>query len=114
MLDAMLGREQDPEVLADLARASLVKLPELRLALEGRDRHHLLLIEQILAHIDFIDESIERVELGGGRSAPGPDEEAVELLQTIPGVSEVAAGDDRGRDRHGHIGVKRVPSYNER
>ncbi len=37
MLDAMLGGEQDSEVLADLARASLRgKLPELRLALEGR------------------------------------------------------------------------------
>lgn len=40
MLDAMLGGEQDPEVLADLAKASLRgKLPELRLALEGRVEH---------------------------------------------------------------------------
>lgn len=92
MLDAMLGGEQDPEVLADLARASLRgKLSELRLALEGRvERHHLLLIERILAHIDFIEESVQRVQEEVDRCLI-PMREAVELLQTIPGVGEVAA-----------------------
>ncbi len=92
MLDAMLGGEQDPEVLADLARASLRgKLPELRLALEGRvDRHHLLLVERILAHIDFIEESVQRVQQEVDRCLI-PMREAVELLQTIPGVGQVAA-----------------------
>ncbi len=92
MLDAMLGGEQDTEVLADLARASLRgKLPELRLALEGRvDRHHLLLIERILAHIDFIEESVQRVQEEVDRCLV-PMREAVELLQTIPGVGKVAA-----------------------
>lgn len=91
MLDAMLGGERDPEVLADLARASLRgKLPALRLALEGRvDRHHLLLIERILAHIDFIEESVWRVQEVDRCLIPMG--EAVELLQTIPGVGQVAA-----------------------
>ncbi len=92
MLDAMLGGEQDPEVLADLAKASLRgKLPELRLALEGRvDRHHLLLVERILAHIDFIEESVQRVQAEVDHCL-APMREAIELLKTIPGVGEVAA-----------------------
>jgi transposase len=37
MLEALLGGEQDPEVLADLARGALrAKLPQLRQALSGR------------------------------------------------------------------------------
>lgn len=82
MLDAMLGGEQDPEVLADLARASLRgKLPELRLALEGRvGRHHLLLIEESVWRIQ---EAVDRCLIPMG--------EAVDLLQTIPGVGQVAA-----------------------
>jgi transposase len=92
MLDAMLGGERDPEVLADLARASLRgKLPELRLALEGRvGRHHLVLVERILAHIDFVEESIQRLQDEVDRCLE-PMREAMELLQTIPGVGETAA-----------------------
>jgi hypothetical protein len=50
-------REQDPTVLAELARGRLrAKLPQLRQALDGRVRdHHRLLITQILAHIEFED-----------------------------------------------------------
>lgn len=92
MLGAMLGGEQDPEVLADLARASLRrKLPELRLALEGRvDRHHLLLVERILAHIDFLEESVQRIQEEVNHCLV-PMQEAMDLLQTIPGVGQVAA-----------------------
>lgn len=92
MLDAMLGGERDPEVLADLARASLRgKLPELRLALEGRvGRHHMVLVERILAHIDFAEESIQRLQEEVDRCLK-PMREAMELLRTIPGVGETAA-----------------------
>lgn len=53
MLAALLGGEQDPAALADLARGRLrAKLPALRQALTGQVQpHHLLLIERILAHI---------------------------------------------------------------
>ena len=59
MLDALLGGEQDPEVLAELARGRLrAALPELRKALDGRlQPHHVLLLSRILAHIDFLEES---------------------------------------------------------
>jgi transposase len=93
MLDALLGGERDPELLADLARASLRgKLAELRLALEGRvGHHHLVLVERILAHIDFIEESMQHLQEEVDRCL-APMRETVELLQTIPGVGETAAG----------------------
>jgi transposase len=77
----------DPEVLAELARGRLrSKLPALRDALEGRfSSHHALMVGKILAHVDYLDESI------GGLSAEierviAPFSDKVELLDTIPGV----------------------------
>jgi len=63
MLDALVSATKDPEVLADLAQGQLrKKLPALREALEGRfDAEHQLLIGAILAHIDFLDEAIDRL-----------------------------------------------------
>jgi transposase len=92
MLSALLGGEQDPETLAELARGRLrTKLPALRRALVGRVRpHHLVLIGQILAHIDFLEESIAQLQDAIRECLP-PLAPAVELLRTIPGVGEVAA-----------------------
>ena len=90
MLEALLGGEQDPLVLAEVARGKLrAKLPALRKALEGRVQpHHLVLLGQLLAHIDFLDASIAQVEQAiEARQAPFA--EAIELLQTIPGVGAV-------------------------
>jgi transposase len=58
MLEALVRGTNDPEVLAELARGRLrLKLPALREALTGRFRaHHALIVSQILAHIDFLDE----------------------------------------------------------
>jgi transposase len=93
MLEALLAGERDPEALADLAKGRLrQKLPALRKALEGRVKpHHLVLLERHLAHIDFLDESIQQVQTEVERCLV-PFQEAVQLLQTIPGVGEVAAG----------------------
>jgi transposase len=92
MLDALLDGEADPQVLAELARGRLrAKLPALRRALVGRVKpHHLLLIEQILAHIDFLEQAITRLHEEIARHVP-PFEEALTLLQTLPGIKEVAA-----------------------
>lgn len=68
MLDALISGTHDPDVLADLAKGSLrKKIPALREALQGRfSGHHALLIGQMLAQIDFLDETIatlsERIE----------------------------------------------------
>jgi transposase len=78
----------DPAVLAGLARDWLrAKLPALREALAGRFRteHHGLLVAQILAHIDYLDEAIamlsERIE-----QVIAPFAEQIALLDTIPGI----------------------------
>ncbi|MCA1644921.1 MAG: IS110 family transposase, partial [Chloroflexi bacterium] len=92
MLAAVLDGERDPDVLAELARGVLrAKLPQLRQALNGRVQpHHLVLISQFLAHIDFLEQAIAQVQVEIERCLPS-FEEAIELLQTIPGIRAVAA-----------------------
>ena len=87
MLDALVAGTTDPEVLADLARGKLrKKLPALREALEGRfDALHAVLIGAILAHLDFLDEQIDRLSEAIEEQLR-PFAPAVELLRTIPGV----------------------------
>jgi hypothetical protein len=61
MLEALVAGTHAPEVLAALAKGRLrTKLPALREALAGRFRtdHHGLLVAQILAHIDYLDQTI--------------------------------------------------------
>src|SRR5215467_2100210 len=64
MLEAVVSGEQDAEVLAELARGKLRgKLPALRQALDGRVQpHHRFLLERILAHIDFLEESMVQIQ----------------------------------------------------
>jgi transposase len=92
MLEAVLGGEQDAETLADLARGRLrAKLPALRQALTGRVQpHHRFLLERMLAHIDFLEESITHVQQEIEQRLQ-PFEEAITLLQGIPGIQAVAA-----------------------
>ena len=92
MLDALVAGTTDPAVLADLARGHLrKKIPALKEALVGRfQAEHALVIGQILAHIDFLDEAIDRlsdaIEEQIRPFAPQRD-----LLMTIPGVRQRAA-----------------------
>jgi transposase len=92
MLDAMVEGTTDPEVLAELAQGRLrAKLPALKEALQGRfSRRHALLVGQILAHIDYLDEAIENLSRDV-EEAVRPFEEKIELLKTIPGVDERTA-----------------------
>ena len=92
MLTALLAGQEDPQALAELARGRLrAKLPELRRALEGRVRpHHRVLLAQLLAHIEFLEGAIAELQAEIER-ALAPFDEAVERLQTIPGVGPVAA-----------------------
>ncbi len=92
MLDALVSGMSDPDVLADLAKGKLrKKIPALREALEGRfDTEHALIVSQILAHIDFLEEAIDRLsEEIEERIAPFAPQR--ELLKTIPGVSQRTA-----------------------
>lgn len=92
MLQALLHGRTEPKVLADLAKGRLrKKLSLLRQALEGRFRpHHRFMLEQILSHLDFLDESIERISEEVARRTD-PFVEEIKLLKTIPGVEQRVA-----------------------
>jgi transposase len=88
MLDALVGGTTDPAVLAELARGRLrSKLPALREALEGCfSSHHALMVGKIVAHIDYLDESMSDLSVEIERLI-APFSEQVELLEIIPGVN---------------------------
>lgn len=92
MLGALIEGTTDPEVLAELARGRLrAKLPALAEALEGRfDDLHGVWIGAILAHVDFLDEQIDRLS-DAIEEQIAPFASAVELLCTIPGVQRRTA-----------------------
>ena len=92
MLDALAAGSTDAMALAELARGRLrPKVPQLQEALAGRFKgHHAVMVGEMLAHIDYLDGSIERLT---ARIAEviAPFEWAVELLDTIPGVNRIGA-----------------------
>jgi transposase len=93
MLEALVAGTHDPEVLAALAKGRLrTKLPALREALAGRLRtdHHGLLVAQILAHVDYLDQTIA-VLSARIQQLIAPYAAKVALLDTIPGVDQRAA-----------------------
>ena len=92
MPGALCEGTTDPIVLAELARGRLgAKIPQLRETLEGRfDGDHALLVSQILAHVEFLEEAIERLSEEIAERLR-PSEPALELLETIPGVGRRTA-----------------------
>ncbi len=92
MLDALVQGTTDPNVLADLARGQLrKKIPALREALVGRFHdEHALIVGQILAHIDFLDEAIDRLSCEIEEQI-APFAAQRDLLMSIPGVKQRAA-----------------------
>ena len=92
MLDALVTGTTDPVVLADLARGQLrKKLPALQEALVGRfEDEHTLVVGQILAHIDFLDEAIDRLS-AEIEERIRPFAAQRDLLMSIPGVKQRAA-----------------------
>lgn len=92
MLNALVAGSRDVEALSELARGRMrTKLPQLQAALTGRfGAHHALLVGEILAHLDYIDESIERLSIAID-DVIAPFGEARDRLATIPGVDQRAA-----------------------
>ncbi len=92
MLAALVKGTKDPDVLAELARGRLrAKIPLLQKALEGRFvTHHALIVGEILAKLDYLEEMIGRLsEEVDRRIAPFAAE--VGLLTTITGVKQRTA-----------------------
>lgn len=95
MLDALVAGQMDPEQLADLALGHLrSKIPQLRLALEGKIReHHRFLLKRLLHQLRFIESEIDLLDQrleGLGQQDPALAA-AVARWTTVPGVDRVAA-----------------------
>ncbi|MEW5961063.1 MAG: IS110 family transposase [Chloroflexota bacterium] len=92
MLEALIAGQASPEAMAALAKGRLrEKRVQLEQALEGRVKaHHRFVLTELLSQIDGLDETIarfnEQIE-----AYCRPFEEAVVLLDTIPGVARETA-----------------------
>jgi transposase len=93
MLDALVSGTTDPDVLADLALGKLrAKIPALREALEGRfEGHHAVVIGAILAHLDFLDEQIDRLSEAIEEHLDPRTAAGVQLAATITGIAQRTA-----------------------
>ena len=91
-LEALAGGAQDAEALAERARGRLrAKLPQVRQALDGRVQpHHRFLLQQLLAHLDFLEESLAQVQQELEQRL-GPFEEAMTLVEGVTGIQATAA-----------------------
>src|SRR5215211_4398612 len=87
MLTAMIDGEQDPLVLADLAKGKLRrKIPDLAQALTGHfDVNHARLARSMLRRLELVELDAVIAE------ACRPWQHQIELLQTIPGVGPKVA-----------------------
>jgi transposase len=92
MLQALIEGQASPESMAELAKGRLrEKRPQLAHALEGRVKpHHRFLLTELLCQIDSLEETLARFD-EQIEAYCRPFEEAVQLLDTIPGVSRQAA-----------------------
>ena len=92
MLDALVAGTTDPTVLAELAKGRLrEKLPMLERALAGRmGPHQRFLLAEQLAHVEYLDVSIERVS-AETEARLRPQADAIARLMTIPGVGRRTA-----------------------
>ncbi len=92
ILEAMIQGETDPEELADMALGQLKhKREQLIEALRGRVRdHHRTMLRLELAQWKFLDALVAELEIAI-EEAMRPFAEAVKLVKTIPGFSDVSA-----------------------
>ncbi|HEV8190336.1 MAG TPA: IS110 family transposase [Ktedonobacterales bacterium] len=92
ILQRLLDGETDARALAELARGKLrAKRDALAQAVVGRlEAHHVFLLREQLAHLEYLDAAITRVdaELAARLAA---EHEAMVLLETIPGVARRTA-----------------------
>jgi transposase len=92
MLDALIGGQRDPAVLADLAKRRMrSKIPELTEALTGRFSEHHGFLAQL--HLDLIDNHSRAIDELTGRIevVVAPFRHVRDLLVAIPGISTLVA-----------------------
>lgn len=92
MVEAMLEGQRDVTVLAQMARGKMrEKQAQLQEALTGRfTNHHAFLVAELLAHIDYLDAAIDRLN-EQIEERLRPFEMAIERLDGIPGINRRTA-----------------------
>lgn len=93
MIEAMIAGETDPAVLADLAKGRMrSKIPQLAEALTAtfRSEHHGVMAARLIAHIDFLEDSIATLDRRIDEVA-APIAEIRDRACTIPGVAKRTA-----------------------
>lgn len=92
MLMALVEGTRDPQILAELAKGRLrTKIPALTEALTGRfSDHHALIVGEILAKLDYLDEAIDRLSEAIDRVI-APFAHQRDLLTTAPGIDKRTA-----------------------
>lgn len=92
MLAAIVEGKANPVEMAELAKGRLSdKRGQLEKALEGHVKsHHRFVLTELLCQVNSLNESIARFDMEIEKYCR-PFEEAVKLLDTIPGVAERTA-----------------------
>lgn len=89
MLAALIEGHADPETMADLAMGKMrAKIPALQQALNGRfTGHHALLVGEVLAKLEYLDEAIGRLSVEIDRVI-APFAHQRDLLTTAVGIDK--------------------------
>ena len=111
MLDAVLGGEADATVFADRARGQpRATLPALQQALVGRVKpHHLIVIGQILAHIDVLDQAIDHLHTAIADASPGRRGRGHHADRPQHQSGRRRCPDRRDRRRHEPVSLSQAP-----
>jgi transposase len=91
MIEALIAGQRDPAVLAELAQGKLrAKIPALSEALAGHfAAHHAVVAQRILAHLDFLDRTIDALSQHIAiRTAPY--QAVYALLDPVPGLNRLS------------------------
>jgi transposase len=89
MLQAIIAGQENPEVLANLARRKLrAKIPALRSALQGRvTEHHRFMLKLLLDQVTQLEALIERLNERITATLPASMQEALPRLVEVPGIA---------------------------
>jgi transposase len=92
MLAALVAGHTAPHALAELAQGRLRSTRDLRAhALDGRVKpHHRVVVTELLCQLESLDDTMARFETPS-QAICGPFDEAVERLETMPGVARRTA-----------------------
>jgi transposase len=88
IIEALIAGQRDPAALADLAKGKLrPKIPQLTAALRGHfGAHHAIVAARILAHLDFLDETIGALDAQVAARVAERYQPAARLLADVPGL----------------------------